>query len=117
MGMGWTMQRDNRILRDLAQVANGAFSVATAARSELEQIVQHRLERFFNQRGWVTREEFDAVRDMAIRARSGQEELTRRIEELEAKCRECDARMADAPDAAESGDGDPDDGEASDDSD
>ena len=51
MGMGGTMQRDNRILRDLAQVANGAFSVATAARSELEQIVQHRLERFFNQRG------------------------------------------------------------------
>ncbi|MCY4591288.1 MAG: accessory factor UbiK family protein [Alphaproteobacteria bacterium] len=102
------MQRDNRILRDLAQVANGAFSVATAARSELEQIVQHRLERFFNQRGWVTREEFDAVRDMAVRARSGHEELTRRIEELEAKCRECDAQMTDATDAAESGDGDPD---------
>ncbi len=113
MGTGWTMQTDNRILRDLAQVANGAFSVATAARSELEQIVQHRLERFFNQRGWVTREEFDAVRDMAIRARSAQEDLTRRIEELEAKCRECDARMPNAPDAAQPEGEDPDGGEAS----
>ena len=79
------MQSDNRILSDMARVASGAFAAAAAARDELEQIVQHRLERFLQDRGWVTREEFDAVRDMAIKARTGQEELARRLDELEAE--------------------------------
>lgn len=79
------MQSSNRLLDDLAKVANGALSAAAGARQELEQLVQQRLERFLNEHGWVTREEFEAVRDMARKAREEQEDLTTRLAELEAR--------------------------------
>ncbi len=79
------MRSDNRFLDDLAKVANGALAAAAGARQEVEHIVQRRFERFLNERGWVTREEFEAVRDMAATAREEQEALAARVEELEKK--------------------------------
>ena len=79
------MQSSNRLLDDLAKVANGALSAASGARQELEQLVQQRLERFLNEHGWVTREEFEAVRDMARKAREQQEDMAARLAELEAR--------------------------------
>ena len=77
------MQSSNRLFEDLAKVANGALSAAAGARQELEQLIQQRLERFLNDHGWVTREEFDAVRDMATKARENQEDLEVRLAALE----------------------------------
>ena len=48
------MQSNNRILSDLARVATGAMSVAAGARDEIEQLLQHRFERFVNERGSVS---------------------------------------------------------------
>lgn len=79
------MQSNNRLLDDLAKVANGALSAAAGARQEVEQLMQQRLERFLNEHGWVTREEFEAVRDMARKAREAQEDLAARLAELEAR--------------------------------
>jgi BMFP domain-containing protein YqiC len=79
------MQSSNRLLDDLAKVANGALSAAAGARQELEQLMQQRLERFLNDHGWVTREEFEAVRDMARKAREAQEDLEKRLSDLEAR--------------------------------
>lgn len=79
------MQSSNRLLDDLAKVANGALSAAAGARQELEQLMQQRLERFLNEHGWVTREEFEAVRDMARKAREAQEDLAARLADLEAR--------------------------------
>jgi BMFP domain-containing protein YqiC len=79
------MQSNNRLLDDLAKVANGALSAAAGARQEVEQLMQQRLERFLNEHGWVTREEFEAVRDMARKAREAQEDLESRLAELEAR--------------------------------
>jgi len=79
------MQSNNRLLDDLAKVANGALSAAAGARQEVEQLMQQRLERFLNKQGWVTREEFEAVRDMARKAREAQEDLANRLAELEAR--------------------------------
>lgn len=79
------MQSNNRLLDDIAKVANGALSAAAGARQEVEQLMQQRLERFLNDKGWVTREEFEAVRDMARKAREAQEDLANRLAELEAR--------------------------------
>ena len=78
------MQSSNRLLDDLAKMANGALSAAAGARQELEQFMQQRLERFMNEKGWVSREEFGAVRDMARKSREEQETLAARMSELEA---------------------------------
>jgi BMFP domain-containing protein YqiC len=79
------MQSSNRLLDDLAKVANGALSAAAGARQEVEQLIQQRLERFLNDHGWVNREEFEAVRDMARKAREDQEDMAVRLAELEAR--------------------------------
>lgn len=77
------MQTRNRLLDDLARVANGAVGVATGMREEIEALVQQRVERVLGRLNLVTREEFEAVKAMAARARSEQEAQEKRIHDLE----------------------------------
>ncbi|MCZ6509508.1 MAG: accessory factor UbiK family protein [Alphaproteobacteria bacterium] len=79
------MQTRNRLLDDLARVANGAVGVATGMREEIEALVQQRVERVLGRLNLVTREEFEAVKAMAARARSEQEVLKKRIHDLETR--------------------------------
>ena len=79
------MQSSNRLLGDIARLASGAMSMAAGAKTELEQLVQQRVERFLNENGWVAREEFDAVRSLAQRAREEQEKIYERLDHLEEK--------------------------------
>ncbi|MDX9861794.1 MAG: accessory factor UbiK family protein [Rhodospirillales bacterium] len=79
------MQTSNRILDDLARVANGAVSTLTGIREELEAMIRHQLERLLADRDTVPREEFEAVKAMAAKARSQQEKLEKRVADLEAK--------------------------------
>ena len=69
------MQTRNRLLDDIARVANGAAGVATGMREEVEALVQERVERVLSRLNLVTREEFEAVKAMAAKARSEQEAL------------------------------------------
>ena len=62
-----------------------AAGVAQGARAEAENAMRGMLERFLNDSNLVTREEFDAVREMAVLARQQNEDLSARIAELEAK--------------------------------
>jgi len=78
------MQSNNRIFGDLARVASGAMSAAAGARDELEQLLQHRFERFLNDRGWISREEFDATHAMAQKAREEQELINDKLSKIEA---------------------------------
>lgn len=71
-------------LDDLAKLAASAAGVAQGAREEAETAIRGQMERFFSSRDWVTREEFDAVREMAIRAREENEKLAERLSALEA---------------------------------
>lgn len=75
----------NRLLDDLAKLATNAAGVAQGAREEAETLVRSRIERFLSSRDLVTREEFDAVRAMAIEARAENERLAERIAALEAR--------------------------------
>lgn len=77
------MQSSNRFFDDLAKMANGAVSVATGMRQEVEQMVRQQFERFLTDRDLVTREEFEAVRVMAEKARAENEALATRLAALE----------------------------------
>ncbi len=79
------MQTDNRLFDDLAKVASGAIHTFGGVRDEVETRVRERFERLANEMGFVTREEFEATKAMAQRARLEQEELVARFVELEAK--------------------------------
>jgi BMFP domain-containing protein YqiC len=79
------MQTRNRLLDDIARVANGAAGVATGMREEVEALVQERVERVLARLNLVTREEFEAVKAMAAKARSEQEALEKRVQALESK--------------------------------
>jgi BMFP domain-containing protein YqiC len=77
------MQTRNRFLGDIARVVNGAAGVATGMRDEIESIVQQRLERVLSRLNLVTREEFEVVKALAVKARQEQEVLQKRLDEVE----------------------------------
>jgi BMFP domain-containing protein YqiC len=77
------MQTENRLLDDLARMANGALNTLSGVREEIESRVRERVERMLADMDMVPREEFEAVRAMAQTARSEQEDLAARVAELE----------------------------------
>jgi BMFP domain-containing protein YqiC len=78
------MQVDNRLLDDLAKVASGAFGALSGVRGEVEARLKHQFERILSEMDLVPREEFDAVKAMAAKARTEQEALEKRVAALEA---------------------------------
>lgn len=79
------MQTKNKILDDISQLMTNAMGVAQGAKDEAETAMKGMLDRWLADRDFVTREEFDAVRLMAQKAREENEALAARIEELESK--------------------------------
>lgn len=75
----------SRLTDDLARMFNDAANLAGGVRREVETIVRTQMERLLSTMDVVTREEFEAVRDMAALAREENEKLEKRIVELEAK--------------------------------
>jgi BMFP domain-containing protein YqiC len=78
-------QTSNRILDEFAKLMTDAAGVAQGVKREVETAFRSQAERFLGEMDVVQREEFEAVRDMAARAREENEALRRRIEELEAR--------------------------------
>lgn len=79
------MQSNNKIFDDLSQLMTNAMGVAQGAREEAETAMNSMIDRWLADRNLVTREEFDAVRAMAQKAREENAALQARIEALEAK--------------------------------
>ena len=79
------MQTRNKVLDDLSQLMTNAMGVAQGAKTEAETAMNSMIDRWLAERDFVTREEFDAVRAMAQKAREENEALKARIEALEAK--------------------------------
>lgn len=75
----------NRILDEFAKLMTDAAGTAQSVRQELETAFRSQAERVLNTMDVVKREEFEAVREMAIRARDENERLARRIEALETR--------------------------------
>lgn len=84
----------NRILDDLSRLLADAAGAATGARREVEAIFRAQAEKFLKDMDVVTREEFEAVREIAITARNENERLAERLDELEARL----VKLASRPD-------------------
>jgi BMFP domain-containing protein YqiC len=70
-----TMQTRNKIFDDLSQLMTNAMGVAQGAKTEAETAMKGMIDRFLADRDLVTREEFDAVRTMAQKAREENDRL------------------------------------------
>ena len=79
------MQTQNRLLDDLARVAGGALSTLAGIKDEIEALLRQQVERLLGDMELVNREEFEAVKAMAAKARAEQEALVARIRKLEAE--------------------------------
>ena len=77
------MQTRNKMLDDISQLMTNAMGVAQGAREEAETAVKSVIDRWLADQDFVTREEFNAVRSMAQKAREENAALSARIEALE----------------------------------
>lgn len=78
-------QTSNRFLDELAKMMTDAAGAAQGVRQEMEAIVRSQADRILADMDVVRREEFDAVKAMAAKAREENEALAARIAALEAK--------------------------------
>lgn len=79
------MQTRNKIMDDISQLMTNAMGVAQGAREEAETAINSMVDRWLADRDFVTREEFEAVRAMAQKAREENATLEARIAALETK--------------------------------
>ncbi|MGE6741653.1 accessory factor UbiK family protein [Allorhizobium pseudoryzae] len=75
----------NRMMDEFARLMTDAAGAAQGLRHEAETAMRAQMERFMNSMDLVKREEFEAVREMAIKARDENDALKARLEALEAK--------------------------------
>jgi len=76
-------QTNNRLLDGLAKAMTEAAGAAQGLKREAENVMRSRAERLLRDMDVVQREEFEAVKAMATRARVENERLEARIEALE----------------------------------
>ena len=77
------MQSKNKFLDDIGQMMTNAVGVAQGAKDEAETAMKSLVDRWLADRNFVTREEFDAVRAMAQKAREENDALKARMDALE----------------------------------
>ncbi|HCL65032.1 MAG TPA: hypothetical protein DIC56_09380 [Rhizobium sp.] len=75
----------NRVLDEFAKLMTDAAGAAQGVRKEMETAFNAQAERWLNSMDVVKREEFEAVREMAAKAREENDALLKRIAALEAR--------------------------------
>ena len=79
------MQSENRIFDDIAKVVNGFAGTATGMAREAETAMRERMREFVGGMDFVSRQEFDAVKELAATARTEVELLKARLDAMEGK--------------------------------
>jgi BMFP domain-containing protein YqiC len=79
------MQSDNRIFDDFVKFVNGAAGTMAGMAREGESAARERFRSFVGGMDFVARDEFEAVKAMAVAARDENDALRARVEALEAK--------------------------------
>ncbi|MEE9454543.1 MAG: accessory factor UbiK family protein [Paracoccaceae bacterium] len=79
------MESRNRIFDDVSQLMSNAMGVAQGAKDEAGVAMNSMIDRWLAERDFVSRDEFDAVKAMAAKAREENAVLLARIEALESK--------------------------------
>lgn len=79
------MQKDSKLFEDVARMASGAAGAFMDVRREIEATVADKLERAISRDKFVTRDEFETVKAMVIKAREENELLKAELTALKAK--------------------------------
>lgn len=82
------MQTENRFFDDLAKLINGAAGTLAGMTREAETAARERAKEWIGGLDFVSRDEFEAVKEMAAKAREETDALKARIDALEAKGRQ-----------------------------
>src|SRR5436189_5058943 len=88
------MQSQNRLFDDFVKVMNGAAGTIAGMTREVQSAVQDRAREWIGGLDLVSREEFDAVKAMAVAAREENEALKARLDAMEGKAPEAAAKPA-----------------------
>ncbi|MCB1418756.1 MAG: accessory factor UbiK family protein [Zhengella sp.] len=84
----------NRILDEFAKLMTDAAGAAQGVRREMETAMRAQAERLVASMDLVSREDFEAMRDMAVKARAENRSLSERLDKLEARLAELEAGKA-----------------------
>ncbi|HTR87546.1 MAG TPA: accessory factor UbiK family protein [Reyranella sp.] len=79
------MQTRNPFFDDLSKVANSAMGALTGVKDEVENKIRDQIAKYLDGMDIPRRDEFEAVKAMAAKAREENEELRKQIAELQAK--------------------------------
>lgn len=88
------MQSENRFFDDLAKMINGVAGTVAGAGREAEAAMRDRAKEFVGRMDFVSREEFEAVKQMAAKARAEAEALKARLDKLEGTAKPAAAKPA-----------------------
>jgi BMFP domain-containing protein YqiC len=88
-------QTTGRFFDEIGKLITDAAGAADGVRKEVETIVRAQAERILRDLDIVQREEFEAVKAMAQKAREENESLKARVAELEAAILEMDSDLSD----------------------
>ena len=94
------MQSENRFFDDLAKMVNGIAGTVAGAGREAESAMRDRAKEWVGRMDFVSREEFEAVKQMAATARAEAEALKARLDKLEGVAKPAAAPKAAAKPAA-----------------
>lgn len=78
-------QTNNRLIDEIARLATDAASVAQGARREAEMMMRAQVERLLAEANVVHRDDFEAVKAIAVRAADEADALRERVDALEAR--------------------------------
>lgn len=78
------MQTQSPFFDELAKLMTEAAGAADGVRREAETVMRGQLQRLVSDMDFVSREDFETVREMAVKAREENDALKARIEALEA---------------------------------
>jgi len=79
------MQSENPFIADFVKLMNSAAGTLAGVGREARDSARERFKEFMGDMDFVSREEFDAVKDMAAKAREEAEMLKKRLDELETR--------------------------------
>ena len=79
------MQSENPLIADFVKIANSAAGTFAGMTREAREGAREKMKQTFGGLDFVSREEFDAVKDMAAKAREKVEALEAKIAALEAR--------------------------------
>lgn len=88
------MTQSNRILDDVSRLVTDMAGAAQGLRREAETVARAQLERILRDMDLVTREEFEAQRDIAVAAREEADRLSGLVSALEARLAALEAKMS-----------------------